>query len=93
VAEEFENLARSYRRLAEQADRNAQMDVVYKAISRPDAVDHAPVIYTLDAPHVRQMRLYPSPLLVAQPEQIPAQQSFPQYESTSYCLSGRINEF
>ncbi len=28
---EFENLARSYRRLAEQADRNAQTDIVYEA--------------------------------------------------------------
>jgi len=28
----FENLARSYRRLAEQADRNALTDVVYEAL-------------------------------------------------------------
>jgi hypothetical protein len=27
---EFEHLARSYRRLAEQADRNAQTDIVYE---------------------------------------------------------------
>ncbi len=32
---EFENLARSYRRLAEQADRNAQPDVVYEPPPSP----------------------------------------------------------
>jgi hypothetical protein len=32
---EFENLARSYRRLAEQADRNAQTDVVYEPPPSP----------------------------------------------------------
>jgi hypothetical protein len=32
---EFENLARSYRRLAEQADRNAQTDIVYEPPPRP----------------------------------------------------------
>jgi hypothetical protein len=32
-------------------------------------------------------------LLVAQPEQISAHQSFPQYESISYCRREKINEF
>jgi hypothetical protein len=38
---EFENLARSYRRLAEQADRNARTDIVYEtpppALPKADA--------------------------------------------------------
>src|SRR6202158_1007574 len=57
--------------------------------------DHAPVIHSLDAAHIRrQMRLNPCPLLVAQPEQISAHESFPpQYESISYCRGGKINEF
>jgi hypothetical protein len=38
-----------------------------------DAADDAPVVCPLDAPYIRrQMRFDPSPLLVAQPKQIPA---------------------
>jgi hypothetical protein len=38
-----------------------------------DPADHTPIVNPLDAPHIRrQMRLNPSPLLVAQPKQIPA---------------------
>ena len=59
-----------------------------------DPADHAPVICSLDAAHIRrQMRLNPCPLFVAQPEQISAHESFPQYESISYCRPGKINEF
>jgi hypothetical protein len=32
-------------------------------------------------------------LFVAQPEQMFAHQSFPQYESISYCPGRKINEF
>jgi hypothetical protein len=43
-----------------------------------DPADHAPVIRALDTTHIlRQMRLNPCPLFVAQPEQIPAHQFFP----------------
>jgi hypothetical protein len=38
-----------------------------------DPADHTPIVNPLDAPYIRrQMRLDPSPLLVAQPKQIPA---------------------
>jgi hypothetical protein len=43
-----------------------------------DPADHAPVIGALDATHIlRQMRLNPCPLLIAQPEQISAHVFFP----------------
>jgi hypothetical protein len=43
-----------------------------------DPADHAPVIGTLDTTHIlRQMRLNPCPLLVAQPVQISAHDSSP----------------
>jgi hypothetical protein len=43
-----------------------------------DPADYAPVIGALDTTYIlRQMRLNPRPLLVAQPEQIPAHQFFP----------------
>src|ERR1700685_1483349 len=43
-----------------------------------DPADHAPVIRALDTTHIlRQMRVNPCPLFVAQPEQIPAHQFFP----------------
>jgi hypothetical protein len=38
-----------------------------------DAADDAAVVRPLDAPYIRrQMRLDPSPLLIAQPKQVPA---------------------
>src|ERR1700686_2679587 len=41
-----------------------------------DPADHAPVIYSLDAAHIRrQMWFNPCPLLVAQPKQPSAHQS------------------
>jgi hypothetical protein len=59
-----------------------------------NATDDPPVIRSLDAANIgRQMRLDPRPLFVAQPEQISAHESFPQYESLSYCWGRRINEF
>src|SRR5450755_4414410 len=59
-----------------------------------DTADDAPVVHSLDATHIRrQLRLNPRPLLITQPEQLPAHQSFPQYESSSYCRSRWINEF
>ena len=59
-----------------------------------DAANDAAVVYSLDPANIRrQVSLDPRPLFVAQPEQIPAHQSFPQYESVSYCLTGKINEF
>jgi hypothetical protein len=59
-----------------------------------DAANDAAVIDSLDPANIRrQVSLDPRPLFVAQPEQIPAHQSFPQYESVSYCLTGKINEF
>jgi hypothetical protein len=43
-----------------------------------DPADHAPVVCSLDAAHIRrQMRFNPCPLLVVQPEQISAHQFFP----------------
>src|SRR5713101_950863 len=43
-----------------------------------DPADHAPVICSLNAAHIRrQMRLNPCPLFVAQPEQISAHESSP----------------
>ena len=43
-----------------------------------DPADHAAVVCSLDAAHIRrQMRFNPSPLPVAQPEQIPAHRSSP----------------
>jgi hypothetical protein len=43
-----------------------------------DPTDHTPIVGSLDATHIRrQMRLNPRPLVVAQPEQIPAHQLFP----------------
>jgi len=55
-----------------------------------DAANDAAVIYSLDAANIRrQVSLDPPPLFVAQPEQIPAHQSLPQYESVSYCLTGK----
>jgi hypothetical protein len=57
-------------------------------------MDHAPVIRSLDAAHIRrQMRLNSRPLLVTQPEQISAHQYFPQYESKSYCGAQRLMSF
>src|SRR5215207_8036233 len=59
-----------------------------------DAADHTPVVHTLDPAHIpRQMRLNPRPLLVAQPEQLPAHRTFSQCESISYCPGRKINEF
>jgi len=55
---------------------------------------HAPVVGALDTTHIlRQMRLNPRPLFVAQPEEISAHQILPQYESVSYCSNRKINEF
>jgi hypothetical protein len=43
-----------------------------------DPTDYAAVIGALDTTHIlRQMRLNPCPLLIAQPEQISAHQPFP----------------
>jgi hypothetical protein len=43
-----------------------------------DPADHASVIGALDTTHIlRQMRLNPCPLLIAQPEQISAHVFFP----------------
>ena len=43
-----------------------------------DAADDAAVVRSLDAPYIRrQMRFDPSPLLVAQPKQVPAHNSDP----------------
>jgi len=59
---------------------------------------HAPVIGALDTTYIlRQMRLNPRPLLVAQPEQIPAHQFFPntnQYRivQTEKLMSSDPNE-
>ena len=59
-----------------------------------NAANDAPIVRSLDAAYICwQMRLNPRPLFVAQPEQIPAHQPFPQYESLSYCRGRRINEF
>jgi hypothetical protein len=43
----------------------------------------------------RQMRFNSSPLLIAQPKQLPAHDSDPpsRNESESYCRVGKINEF
>jgi hypothetical protein len=44
-----------------------------------DAADDAAIVHAFDAPYIRrQMRLDPRPLFVAQPEQLPAPESFPQ---------------
>jgi hypothetical protein len=49
------------------------------------ATDNPTIIDTLDAAYIgRQMRLDPSPLLVAQPKQIPAHDPVPKNESGSY---------
>jgi hypothetical protein len=40
---ELENLALSYLRLADQADRNAQVDLVYETPPAPPAPEHRPV--------------------------------------------------
>jgi hypothetical protein len=39
---EFENLARGYRRLAQQADRNARTDIVYETPPHPKSSDPSP---------------------------------------------------
>jgi hypothetical protein len=47
-----------------------------------NSADDAAIIHAIDTAHIRrQMRLDPRPLLVAQPEEISAHQSFPQNES------------
>jgi len=59
---------------------------------------HAPaddpaVINPLDAAHIgRQMRLDPSPLLVAQPKQIPAHDPDPFQKRIRIVLSGRESQ-
>jgi hypothetical protein len=61
-----------------------------------DSADDAAIIHPLLASNIRwQMRLDPLPLLIAQPEQIPAHEfkSFPENESLSYCPGRKINEF
>jgi hypothetical protein len=50
--------------------------------------DHAPIIRSLDTTHIPN----PRPLLVRQPEQIPAHQFFPN-TNQSYCSNRKINEF
>ena len=50
-----------------------------------DATDNPTIIDTLDAAYIgRQMRLDPSPLLIAQPKQIPAHDPAPKNESGAY---------
>ena len=50
-----------------------------------NAADDTPVVYSLDASHVRrQMRLDPPPLLVAQPKKDPAHAPRPPNESFPY---------
>jgi hypothetical protein len=64
-----------------------------------DPADHAPVIGAFDTTHIlRQMRLNPCPLLVAQPEQISAHRFFPntnQYRivQTEKLMSSDPNTF
>jgi hypothetical protein len=56
-----------------------------------DAADDTAIIHSLLAPNIGwQMRLDPRPLLIAQPEQIPAHQSFPQIR-INIVLSTRKN--
>jgi hypothetical protein len=50
-----------------------------------NAADDTPVVYSLDASHVRrQMRLDPPPLLIARPKKIPAHAPRPPNESSPY---------
>jgi hypothetical protein len=66
-----------------------------------DPADDPTIIDPLDAPNIRrQMRLDPSPLLVAQPKQVRAHNPDPssktnqiRMESGLFCFDTRINEF
>src|SRR5437763_4773362 len=61
-----------------------------------DAADDAAIVHPLDPPYIRrQVRFDAIPLLIAQPEQIPAHDPdpLPENESESYCRSRKINEF
>ena len=57
-----------------------------------DAANDAPVVLPFDAPYVRrQMRFDPSPLLVAQPKQIPAHDPDPFQKTNQDRISARKN--
>ena len=57
-----------------------------------DAADDAAVVRPLDAPYIRrQMRFDPSPLLVAQPKQVPAHNPDPFQQQIRIALSERKN--
>jgi len=61
-----------------------------------DAADDAAIVNPFHAPNIgRQTRLNPSPLLVAQPKQIPAHDPDPssQNESGPYSRRAKVNEF
>lgn len=61
-----------------------------------DAADDAAIINPFHTANIgRQMWLNASPLLVAQPKQIPAHDPDPssQNESGSYCQGAKVNEF
>jgi len=57
-----------------------------------DPADNPPIVHPLDAANIgRQMRLDPSPLLVAQPKQIPAHDPNPSAKRISIVLSQQKN--
>jgi hypothetical protein len=61
-----------------------------------NAADDAAIVNSLHTANIgRQMRLNPSPLLVAQPKQISAHDPGPssKNESGSYCRGAKVNEF
>jgi hypothetical protein len=64
-----------------------------------DPADDPPIVHPLDTPHIsRQMRLDPTPLLIAQPKQVRPHHPIPQtnqvdMESILSCYRSKIIGF